>query len=488
MANIHQLPQEVLRNTSDYLYRRDLLRFSLVSKPIRTVVEPSLYREIDLSWNPQARRSRKHDAPVHRLLRSIISRPDLAQHIRDLRFRGEKRSFGPQERRDTRKPLPVGSPRSLWKSYQKSDLTSAEMTGMESLIRSLKLPAEERWLEGLRQGWVDVFVALVISRASNLRDLGLNSDFQRETDLIGILIKEAVSRSPKLCFAALESITFGIDIEYNRDVVNHDVDLNQILPVFSIPSVKSLCMALPAKEITWPKDQVPTSSLTSLTLHHSQLSEEMLGQLLRCTPSLRSLDYRSWYNIESNGRPNREFEELLDCVKLSASLAHVQETLEDLRICARFIAPQEMFPEDETHRPMKGNLDSLHKFPHLRNLDIPIVVLLGWTPHHDDDDSLSPKLRDLFPPSLRNLVLTDDLQEMGQDEWYYPEVIQLFQEALEDQDKDKGGLANLKGIMLRLNSASRSWYGDGRAKLVPICERAGIHCKFWFKAGQYPCC
>lgn len=345
--------------------------------------------------------------------------------------------------------------------------TSADMMVMASLIGSLHLPAEDLWLRELYRGGVDVYIALLLSQTLNLCHLRLDSDFQQETSFVGAILKKAAAMSQKPRLEVLEHINYSSDINNDPDITYHDVDLDQILPLFSFPSIKRVCMALPAKNIVWPSQKAPNSSLISLILHHTQLSEEMLGYLLLATPSLRSLQYHSWFNIDSEGRPGRSHWEYLDCAKLGQSLARVQGPLDHLVISVRFISLQTDVALGG-FRGMIGRLDTLHGFKNLLSLEIPIIVLLGWS------TAAPVKLSDLLPLSLRHLCLTDDLHELGEDQWGDEALLPLLQEFLEERIFGKSEFAS---ISLILNHEQTRWCEEARMKLETLCEHAGVQCR-----------
>lgn len=226
-------------------------------------------------------------------------------------------------------------------------------------------------------------------------------------------------------------------------------------------------MALPAKNIVRPSQKAPISSLTSLILHHTQLSEEMLGQLLLATPSLPSLQYHSWFNIDSEGRLGRPHWEYLVCAKLGQSLACVQGPLEHLVISVRFISLQTDMVLGG-FRGMLGKLDTLHGFKNLLSLEIPIIVLLGWS-------AAAPvKLSNLLPLSLRHLCLTDDLHELGEDQWGDEALLSLIQEFLEERSF---GTSEFEGISLILNHVQTRWCEEARMKLKTLCEHTCVQCR-----------
>lgn len=464
MANIEQLPLELLCRIITHLPRKNLSALSCTSKTIRTAVEPALYREITFDWD----RNWTNHAPVHLLLRCIVDRPDLALCIWRLEFCGQK-PYSKWERCKWRRryKIPTGQSCSIWEHDNEPGLTSADMMVMASFISSLHLPAEGLWLRELYRGGVDVYIALLLSQTLNLCHLRLDSDFQHETSFVGAILKKAAAMSQKPRLEVLEHINYSSDINNDPDITYHDVDLDQILPLFSFPSIRSVRMALPAKNIVWPSQKAPISSLTSLILHHTQLSEEMLGHLLLATPSLRSLQYHSWYNIDSEGRLGRPHWEYLDCAKLGQSLACVQGPLEHLRISVRFISLQTDVALGG-FRGMIDRLDTLHGFKKLLSLEIPIIVLLGWS-------AAAPvKLSNLLPLSLRHLCLTDDLHELGEDQWGDEALLPLIQEFLEERSF---GTSEFESISLILNHVQTRWCEEARMKLKTLCEHAYVQCQ-----------
>lgn len=474
MANLQQLPLELLRGVLDRLSRQDLLALSCASKSIRTAVEPTLYREITFNWEGNS----KSHPPVHLLLRSVVSRPELASCIERLEFWGQKPYDDWKNCKWRRRlKIPVGPSRSIWTFDKKSAFPSADvMLLAASIIKSLDLPAENHWLEGLHRGEADVFIALLLSRTSKLRHLRLDSDFQWETGFVGSILTNAADMSQKPFLEALEHVDYSGNIENAFQITYHDVDLNQILPLFSMPSVRSVSMAVSAKDIVWPSQTAPKSFITSLTLHHTQLSEEMLGQLLLATPSLRFLGYQSWFDIDSGGRPGRAHWEFFDCAKLGQSLSYVQHSLEHLVISVQFVSLQTDVALGG-FRGMAGKLDTLNGFKKLHSLVIPSIVLLGWTVD-------SPrKMGDILPLSLRHLCLTDDLHELGEDKWGDEALLPLIQEFLEERSFSA---SKLESISLLLNQSQTEWCEEARVKLKSICERARIQCSIGKMSNDLP--
>lgn len=178
-------------------------------------------------------------------------------------------------------------------------------------------------------------------------------------------------------------------------------------------------MALPAKDIIWSSQKAFQSSLTSLILHHSQISKEELGKLLQATSSLLSRQYDSWFDTELEGRSGRAHWQYFDCAKLGHSLAWVQGSLENLVISLHFMSLQTDVGLGG-FRGMDGRLDTLHGFQKLLSLEVPSIVLLGWAA------GPLPEMDDVLSPSLRHLCLTDDLHELGETEWEIETLLRLI--------------------------------------------------------------
>ena len=80
---LSELPPELLDIILEYipdpgegLQHRSLSALSCVSKALRRLTEPVLYQRIHFTWDEV------RDPPLHLLLRTILNRSELANHIR----------------------------------------------------------------------------------------------------------------------------------------------------------------------------------------------------------------------------------------------------------------------------------------------------------------------------------------------------------------------------------------------------------------------
>ncbi len=277
MDRFTNLPLELLQSfILLYLSKKELSILSRSSARLRTAIEPILYREIMWQWQKHL----PQQPPIHLLVRTLMSRPDLASFIETLALGGVKPRtawkacpYRPQTY------IPAGPSTSIWDTASQSMFLSTEMDAIEESIFSLCPPSKDLWLQELRRGEVDVFVALLLSRLPSLHRLTLGSDLQCSTPFLGEVMSSNIGSTPKQLFPALQSVTYSNDIVQDLDVACHVLDLNQVLPLFRMESLHTLNMSLPPLIITWPQDEIPKSLLTSLVLSHSQISEETLGHL-----------------------------------------------------------------------------------------------------------------------------------------------------------------------------------------------------------------
>lgn len=282
-----------------------------------------------------------------------------------------------------------------------------------SLIDSLHFCTKDKWISSLERGEPDLFIALIIWQSTNLRSITLDNDYMGGTPFVGDVLEKA---------AAANSLSFLKSIEYSNDLEppnvdaearQEQVDFRQIIPLLSVPSVTSLSMSLPSRDVSWLNSRIPTSALTSLHLDYCQLSEQNLGRLLLATPCLRWLEYNAWINVDHVPAPPKRPWEHFDCAEFGRSLAHVQENLEDLDVSINFFFKRSGLNDDSSKfRGIAGKLEILRDFRKLQRLSIPTTFLSGWTPEVENFDKLEglpARLADILPiNSLVYLDLSDE--------------------------------------------------------------------------------
>lgn len=406
MTNFNYLPRELYQMILGFMPRRDLSALARTSRKNRILVEPSLYREI--RWKSVDLKKRIHP-PIDLLLRTIISRPELASFVQCLALCYWKPSWAYMAE------LEPGC-----ESY-KPDFTSQEMEQTALLIKSLHVPAERRWLTGLRCGKVDLFFALLITQLTALRRLYLPSNYhQLDSFFYGVFLERAIVRG---LFQVLESLEYN---NANEDGLNQtekrfvDMGLDHVLPLFSITSLKYLRIALPNHTISWPGGHVPISGLKTLVLNYCHASPEQLGQLLVATCALKSLIYDAWIDVDLppiNKSSWANSWEVFNSSELNLALYPLKESLEQLHISIHFFSKHRRFIDNPiTHkfRGVVGKLTNLGEFTFLSNIVMPAALLSDWTPEFEkfeQVDRLPLRLMELLPvDSLVDIKLSDEAE------------------------------------------------------------------------------
>lgn len=406
MANLNYVPRELYQMILGFMPRRDLSALTRTSRKNRILVEPILYREI--RWKPEGLNKRNHP-PIDLLLRTIISRPELASLVQCLALCYWKPSWAYMSE------LEPGC-----ENY-KPDFTSQEMEQTALLIKSLHVPAERQWLTGLRWGKVDIFFVLLISQLTALRRLYLPSNYHHlDSSFFGVFLERAIVRG---LFHVLESVEYsngnedGFDQCEKRSV---NMGLDHVLPLFSLASLKYLRTSLPNHTISWPGGHIPISGLKTLVLQHCHASPAHLGQLLLATSALKTLIYDAWIDVDlpNINKPSwANSWEVFDSSELSLALYHLKASLEKLHISIHFFSKRRHFIDNPTthkFRGVAGKLTSLGDFTSLSNLVMPAALLSDWTPEfekYERLDRLPLRLMELLPiDSLVAIKLSDEVE------------------------------------------------------------------------------
>lgn len=405
MANLNYLPQELWQMTLGFIPKRDLSALARTSRQNKILVEPALYREI--RWKSEDSTKRIHP-PIDLLLRTIISRPELASLVQCLSLCYWKPSWAYISE------LEPGC-----ENY-KPDFTSQEMEQAALLIKSLHVPAERRWLTGLRSGKVDLIFALLLSQLAALRRLYLPSNYYQIGSFFGVLLERAILRG---LFHALEFVEYNNGDEHGVDQSEKpfvNISLDHVLPLFSLTSLKYLRTPLPNRDISWSGGHVPSSGLKTLVLHHCHASPARLGQLLLATTALKTLIYDAWIDVDLPSINNPSWassREVFDSSELNLALYHLKKSLEKLHISIHFFSNHRRFVDNPTKhkfRGVAGKLTNLCEFTFLSNLVMPAALLSDWTPEFEKFerlDRLPLRLTELLPlESIVDIKLSDEVE------------------------------------------------------------------------------
>ena len=242
MASFSNLPLELFQQTVNHLPQKDPSIVSRTSKNIRAAAECLLYREIAWEWQKDA----STQPPVYLLLRTILSRPNLAAYVEKLSLRGKKpRKLWVKCKWRRRFEIAAGPSIPMWEAGDEPPFTVTEMAALRQVVSLQDRLWEKDWLRQIVRGGVDVFIALLISRLSSLRSLLLDSDLARDTSFLRTVFENSMLSGTYSSFPFLKHITYSGDTTSNADVTYHTLDLSLVLPLFYIESLASLTLSLP---------------------------------------------------------------------------------------------------------------------------------------------------------------------------------------------------------------------------------------------------
>ncbi|KAF9883744.1 hypothetical protein FE257_002998 [Aspergillus nanangensis] len=193
LSGFNRCPAEILNLVFKFLSPTELRSLTLVSKDLRAVAEPLLYSKIQWTWQDG-----HHPPPITQLLRTIISRPQLAAYITNVYLAGN--FFRGQDFRRKIAQIP---------------LLGAELDGAITFIQRTGVPYIDLWIQELRNGTADAVIALLLAQPLlNLRCLYLGPVFIRQTALIGMVLRSSILQPMDYQlpdFQHLQDVTFLLE-------------------------------------------------------------------------------------------------------------------------------------------------------------------------------------------------------------------------------------------------------------------------------------
>lgn len=203
MSPLQSLPVDCWYMVFEYLSKSDIKNLCLVSRGLQASTAPFLYREIKQDW------LRCHFKRLLQLLRTIHSRPERATLIRSVVFEMDAHmvTF----------PRP-NSCMCAWKANINSKLVSPKgeygvvRKFCLSIVQDAKIPQQDVWKKGLKDGNPYVYAALLISQLPNIWSLRLDDNFLNQGGFPALVIRHALlSGSPGVIseFDRLAFIRYG---------------------------------------------------------------------------------------------------------------------------------------------------------------------------------------------------------------------------------------------------------------------------------------
>ena len=469
-------PEDILRLVFKVSSKDDVVRLSKVNWRFKELLEPEIYHTIDWVWEEDS------IPPIHFLLRTILTRPELASWIRNVKLTGETFHLPPFR---MKKPPRIRIPKS-------------EIGMIIAVVKESGVPNTIQWIDALGGGrdavpidnvarsepmhlaTMDAVLAVLLSRLQNLTILHLGPNFTKETTILGGMLKTALCGFGEKNFGIsnfekLREVTFSprICIEKLWGRGNNDEKPNNSpcsLIFFSAPAIEHITATIEEPQIfQWPGSPPSPSTLTSLDL--TLLREGTISHILSRCRNLQTLAYHFYADKaskHSHDRVQRSLRALMVGERLMSSLALVQGTLKSLVLTAHVTAH-----DFDGH---EGDPESIDKpislrgsFLQLETLEIPIVFLLGWAA------SDKMKFGDVLPENVRSVTLNDDT-------WWgitWPDheeirLLNLIEEWFNDYRVCTPRLEKVRLVIKEMDE----WYPEAMERFNIMGVNAGIEIEF----------
>lgn len=407
MASFHACPREITNSILEQVSTCDLTALSLTSKKLYAAAIPLLYSQIIFSIY------RDKPRPLIHLCRSIFKNPNLAIYIQSVRLRdGEPRI---QELHSNSYDFKTHTP----EAYPPHPTDEDGLPEYVSFIAGSGLPYANLWIEKLRVGDLNAYVALLLSKLPKLKtfrvgyaavipDKGDKLVTKRpetagENQFLGKMFQSAAFDTPNhgiSRFQYLQDVFFpgplGCDPGRNPEFSNPR-DMMALLTLPSIRSLSGWCLNPSSFPFTWPAGPPNLAHLTSLSI--SFVHVNFIAQILERTSNLKKLSWE-WSYIPDVDPLNTD---TIDLDGFVEAIKPCQDTLEDLTIkCDNVRA---WYGIQLEYLNLRGSLNGLYRFTNIKRFEAPFEVLL---PDWDDEPKESTRIEDSVPPNVEVMTITDE--------------------------------------------------------------------------------
>ncbi|KAL6708376.1 hypothetical protein ACN47E_003300 [Coniothyrium glycines] len=393
MANIAELPADLIDRILDFMPRKDLCAVALSCRRLQNHATPSLYRDVSFVATNSKTCARK----LAQFLRTILERPHLIVHVTVLRLLG---SCAYWDRHDPwAKDIRQAGEVKLWSLDRRHEKSSHLKPEMFYHFLDDDMNITEEQLCGRSK---DGLAALVMTQLTNIEALELGDGFMRHS----IFLPQIMKRSDYL-FPALRSVIMG-DKHASRDGAVVYVDLNLIRPLFCSTILQQIeCSMSQPWQFRWIDGRAPSNTnITNLCLFRTNINRSTLQQLLSATPNLQSFRYEQEILFNASTSDGPSLVPFLELEGLNRALGSVQGTLKTCQLLLRLASGSmslSEYPISNVHfPPIEGILTTLKQMPRLRVAEVPMAMLFGWLPRS------YARLEELLPMNIVELTLRDD--------------------------------------------------------------------------------
>ncbi|KAF4986559.1 hypothetical protein FGRMN_10787 [Fusarium graminum] len=380
-------PQELQLTIAGFLPQAALANLCMTSRVLHNLSEPLVYSAIQIAW------TRKYLPPVAhvQLLRTLLQRQDLCNHIRSLEFAGHDFSDSLNPPYPGQKPAPAAIP-----SLPFKELTAA--------IQSLDLPQSDvdAWIDRAQSGCPDTVAAILISLLPMFEKLRLCANWVNKTVSLRTVFRLALCGKSQSqtggylqIFSCLRSVSIAPKKDEHANL--HPENTAEALSLFYLPMIEHLSVPIdnPA-QFSWPCSMPPNASfLTSLELF--RLREIRLGPILSATNNLKKLRY-NWVYRPDVDRGVSTHVVMLDV--MAEAFLYVRMSLEELEITADTFPAVSWGDYEPPEIEFQASLNQLCGMRKLRILNTPWSFLIGMDNFPD-----TPRVGPALPDSLEHLTL-----------------------------------------------------------------------------------
>lgn len=429
------------RSILTYLPQVDLVNICLVHRNLRTLAEPYLYSELCFTWKEY------QPHPITALLRSILHRPQLANYVHKLSLVGA--SFYMPHYGNKAPKIPI---------------SEFDLEGPLAFVAKTRGSYRDIWLDELRNGTMDAFVAVLLAQPLRLTYLFIGPDFLKESRFIGLLLRstlcETLDYGLRVDFGRLETVCFERfrDVSHRYSTTRNTAD---VLPLFYLPCVKRISAVIDNPvpiTFSWPAAHPPScSTLRSLKL--LSIREAFLGHLLLRTDQLEFLHWEWYHNPEFKDQVQTP---VINLTQVTTAMSYIRDTLSELVVSALCNLGRD--PEYPI-LSIQGSFRALREFDKLRKFTVPLALLMGFSA------DMKKRIEDFLPQNLEFLTISDDLYCHEQFEWQDHELFAVLESWLETFQTST---PRLYRVELFLKDLDIGWNQPIRDKLRQLGVRVGI--------------
>ncbi len=457
-ANLTTLPEEIVERIIFFTTTECRLNLAVTSKFLCRLATSALYGDIEFTLEDAA----EPGYGLVLLTRTLFQRPELAATIRNVNIVTRKDYYMVMLNRADRAETVTRN-------------VEIELQLLHIIESNLRSSLGERIRSPLPQPQLttDRWIELLLRLAVNIRTIKLGIGAVIYQSSVSRFIEQALTGQNTVHpFNSLSHIELPPDFTEGAEAfpsrsnpgLYPPIDYKTCLACFYGPAVQVISVSFPEPDsFSWLRLGEPPVAfkLHSLVLHHSVAKEETLRELLSVTPNLKKLRYDFWCEIDNP----RGYSEYLTCSTLLQALDQVNCTLVQLVISVNFFTFATIDINEDGPYGLRGCIGSLSHFKQLEYLDMPLVVLLGWSP------KTAPSLQNALPRTLRTLCLTDDMSPFESWEWSATDVVTQVRGALVNWKSD---FPDLRSMNVRSEHWGQGWNTNLKPQIVSLGQEAGL--------------